>query len=385
VKLRPGMPDEVGMSARRVERLKTLAADWVDQGIVSGLVVLVARKGVIVLQEAFGRIAPDRNEPPAWDTLFGLGSASTLITITAAMALVEDGVLAPNRPVSSYLPEFVGPGKDRILVHHLLAHTSGLRDSEVGWPHNAGAPKSESRSPAKSIQHPAISEYLHLVCNTQVHRPPDSEMSYGHCTIELVGEIVRRVSGQTLPQYAKERLFDPLGMKDTSFTVPASQRHRIIQRPPNAPFAELTAQVERSEVPWAMFSAFSSPRDMATFGQMFLNRGRYGDTQVLSPATVTEMTRNQTEGLAADFLGEHFPDASWGYGWNLHGHKRALGDGTLQSPQAFYQGNAGGVILWVDPTYELVGVYCGAVLKLIREEWPGDLFMNAVTAAIVDA
>jgi CubicO group peptidase (beta-lactamase class C family) len=372
MRLRPGTPEEVGMSARRVGHLRKLVADWVDQGIVSGLVVLVARRGVVVLEEAFGRLAPNRDEPPGSDTLFPMGSASTLFTITAAMALVEDGMLALNRPVSSYIPEFAGAGKDKILVHHLLAHTSGLRDAEVGLPQSPPEPDPQS----------AIADYLRTVYDAEVQRPPSSEMSYGHCTIELVGEIIRRVSGQTLPEYAKERLFEPLGMKDTSFTVPKTQRHRIIQRPPDAPFAGLMAGAEHNEVPWAMFSAFSSPRDMATFGQMFLNRGRYGDTQVLSPATVTEMTRNQAAGLTARFRDEHFPEASWGYGWNLHGNKRAMGDGTLQSPQAFYQGNSSGPIVWVDPTYELVGVYCGAVLKLIGEEWPGDLFMNAATAAV---
>jgi len=71
-------------------------------------------------------------------------------------------------------------------------------------------------------------------------------------------------------------------------------------------------------------------------------------------------------------------------GWNVHGDKRALGDGTLQSLDAYYQGNAAGPIVWVDPTYEIVGVYFSAALKLIADEWPGDLLMNAATAAVED-
>jgi CubicO group peptidase (beta-lactamase class C family) len=123
---------------------------------------------------------------------------------------------------------------------------------------------------------------------------------------------------------------------------------------------------------------------MATFGQMFLNQGRYGDVRVLSRAAVSEMTRNQVAGLSAQYRDEHIPEATWGIGWNVHGDKRAFGEGSLQSPQAFYQGNAGGPIVWVDPTYELVGVYFSTALQLIEEEWPGDLFINAVTAAVED-
>jgi len=193
--------------------------------------------------------------------------------------------------------------------------------------------------------------------------------------------VIRRVAGKPLPDYARERIFSPLGMNDTFYTVPESERHRIVERPADAPFAEMMDSWGRSDVPWASHSVFTSPRDMFVFGQMFLNHGSYGGVRVLSPAAVTEMTCDQVPGLSAKFGDEVFPEASWGLGWNIHGKKRALGDGSLQSPQAFYQGNSSGPIVWVDPVYEIVGVYFSAALALIEQEWPGDLFMNAVTAS----
>jgi CubicO group peptidase (beta-lactamase class C family) len=128
--------------------------------------------------------------------------------------------------------------------------------------------------------------------------------------------------------------------------------------------------------------------DMAIFGQMFLNRGSYGEVSILSPAAVAEMTRNQIPGVSAQYRGEFFPEASWGFGWGIHGKNRALIGGSLHSPQAFAQHGAGGVYFWVDPVYEIVGVYFSVVLEIIDDTRPNecyDLFTNAVTAAVVDA
>ena len=133
---------------------------------------------------------------------------------------------------------------------------------------------------------------------------------------------------------------------------------------------------------------YSTATEMAIFGQMFLNRGSYGEVRILSPAAVAEMTRNQIPGVSAQHRGEFFPEASWGFGWGIHGNKRARQDGSLHSPQAFDHYGAGGVFLWVDPVYEIVGVYFQVTLERIddiRFKSCYDLFMNVVTAAVVDA
>ena len=131
---------------------------------------------------------------------------------------------------------------------------------------------------------------------------------------------------------------------------------------------------------------------------MFLNRGTYGGARVLCPASVAEMTRNQIPGIVARYGDEFFPEASWGLGWNVHGGKKSVGyNGTLQSPQSFAHGGLGGVHLWVDPTYELVGAYFSvhseqgipAGVQVAEGNRGGlmgrrDLFIDAVTAAIID-
>jgi CubicO group peptidase (beta-lactamase class C family) len=189
---------------------------------------------------------------------------------------------------------------------------------------------------------------------------------------------VRRISGRSINDFARERIFEPLGMKDTCYMGPASIRRRIIRRPADAPWAEFFL----GEWAWPLGSTgvFSTAMDMAIFGQMFLNRGSYGDARVLSPASVAAMTRNQVPGIGARYGEEVFTEACWGFGWGIHGDKKVFG--TLQSPETLSHGGSGGVFMWVDPVCEMVGVYFSVTIQ--GGKWNVDLFMNAVTAAITE-
>ena len=390
--LRPGLPGEVGMSAQRIQGVGRLAGGWVAQGITPALVVLVARRGVIVLHEAFGRLTPDENAPPVKrDTIYPVTSLTKPITATAAMLLVEDGLLGLQRPVADYIPEFVAEGKQAVMVHHLLTHTSGLRDEDV-LAHVTKKRGLVAIPPAEKTQHPWIHERLYLGFDAPLWKPPGVEMSYSNHGYNLLGEIVRRVSGQSLADFARERIFEPLRMEDTFYIVSDVVRARIVQRPLDAPFAVGVVGPglgtrEHQELPLAAGGVYTTVKDLAIFGQMFLNRGRYGDVRILSPAAVAEMTRNQIPGIGSRIVGEFFPEASWGFGWSIHGNKKALRYGSLHSPHTFYHHGSGGVQFWVDPVHEIVGVYFSVALEQIdevRTKECHDLFMNAVTAAVVD-
>ncbi len=393
MQLRPGIPEEVGMSAPRLRGVARVAERWVAQGITQALVLLVARRGAIVLHEAFGRLTPDDDAPSVKrDTIYPMTSLTKPITATVAMSLVEDGLLSLQRPVSDYIPEFVGEGKQVVMVHHLLTHTSGLRDEDV-LAHATKKKDMVAIPPAEATQHPFINEILWLRYDAPLWKAPGVEMSYCNYGYNVLGEVVRRVSGQSLADVARERIFQPLCMEDTFYIVPESVRTRIVRRPVGAPFTvglpgPGLGTREHEELPWASAGVYSTARDMAIFGQMFLNRGSYGDVRILSPASVAEMTRNQIPGISSRFVDEFFPEASWGLGWSIHGNKKALRSGSLHSPQAFNHQGSGGVVVWVDPVYDLVGVYFSVVLELIdglHAKTCVDLFINAVTAAVVDA
>ncbi len=388
MKLRYGEPEEAGMSARRVRHVAQLARSWVEQGITPSLVVLAARRGIIVLHEAYGRVGLEPDAPVLRrDTIFPLSSLSKPITATAAMILVEDGLLGLNRPVAEYIPEFAGEGKNAVMVHHLLTHTSGLRDEDL----DAYAETKRGGvaiPPVDATQHPLVHEEIFLRYGAPLWKAPGVEMSYCNHGYELLGEIVRRLSGRSLAEFARERIFEPLGMEDTFFVVPDAVRPRIVRRPADAPDIDLDS-LATQDTPWPSWGAFSTALDMSIFGQMFLNGGSYGETRILSPATVAEMTRNQIPGIGAEFiLDQHFPEAGWGYGWSINGNKKSRLFGSLDSPATFEHGGSGGVNLWIDPVYELVGVYFSVVPRLKSDvaldyDWCADLFTNTVTAAIV--
>ncbi|MCP4536629.1 MAG: beta-lactamase family protein [Chloroflexi bacterium] len=388
VKLRTGNPEKVGMLAQRVRHTANLAEGWVAQGIHPALVVLVARKGV-VLHKAFGHLTPEKSSPSLeLDAIFPLASISKTVTATAAMILVEQGLLGPNRPVSEYIPEFAGEGKDKVMVHHLLTHTSGLTTKDV----DAQIEKktgSVEIPPTDETQHPKINEYLFLGYDTPLTLPPGTEQRYGNPGINLLGEIVRRISDKSLADFARERLFEPLGMKDTTYIVSEPASYRAVKRPADGPLAWIDGR-EFQETPWAAIGAYSTAMDLAAFGQMFLNRGIYGDARILSPVTVAEMTRNQIPGTSSRFVDEFFPEAGTGFPWFIRENKKAIAYGeTLQSSKTFCHGGAGGVFLWVDPVYEIVECYFSVDLGPVtvaewHRHWYGDLFINAVMAAIVE-
>jgi serine-type D-Ala-D-Ala carboxypeptidase len=384
--LRRGTPEEAGMSPERIQLIERRAQEWVDAKINQALVLLVARHGVVVLHKAFGRLYPEPDAPPVLlDTIFPISSISKVITATAVMCLVEDGLLGLNRPVQEYVPEFTGEGKEAVMVHHLLTHTSG-------WDEDSGEAFVDERRgkveipPCPETQHPAVHEWVCLACGAPLVGPPGQEMRYSSPGYNLLGEIVRRVSGKSLDDFARERIFEPLGMHDTFYVLPEEAQRRVVRRRPldPPPFGLDSSEYHRE--PWPESGVLSTAMDQAIFTQIFLNGGSYGGKRVLSPAAVTEMTRDQIPGVPATFRAEFFPEAGWSYGWSVKANKKAPRSfGTLVSPAGFGHGGSGGVFVWADPTYDLIGVYLSTSrLKpgTFVHDWCLDLFSNMATAAV---
>jgi CubicO group peptidase (beta-lactamase class C family) len=377
-----GMPQQAGVSARQVERIRERARDWVAQGIHQALVVLAARRGVIFLHEAYGRLTPEPDSPPvARDAVFPIMSVTKPVTATAVLQLVEAGLVGLNRPVQDYVPEFAGKGKDDILVHHLLTHTSGLRQADVVA--FVAAQRGVAVPPAEPTEHPPAHDYLHRAYGVPLWKAPGAEMAYSCLNYLLLAEIVRRVSGQSMESYLHERIFARLGMRDTYPRRPEKLTQRLVCRSPSAPLAAFIASF--TSAGWGDVGVFSTALDMAVFGQAFLNQGSYGGTRMLSPATVREMTRNQIPGIGAAFRGEFHAEASWGYGWGIKGYEKWRNMAALASSQVFWHSGASGACLWIDPVSEVVAAYFSVPLLPTADggyDWRGDAFMDMVTAAV---
>lgn len=389
--LSPGAPEEVGMSPLKLQRIPELAEEWIRTGVLRGLVLLGARRGRIVLHGAWGPMGPEPGAPPLpQNALFNTASVGKVVTATLLMLLVEEGRVGLNRPIVEYLPEFQGERKDAVLVRHLLTHTAGLRDEDVDKFAKEDA-ANVSIPPAPPGLHPLLNEYLVRRYRAALWKPPGEEMSYSPYSYELLGEIVRRASGEPLDRFAEHRLFHPLGMNDTSYCevdLPQDRRAPLPQYILEATEAEREAR-RTERLYWGSGSTVTTALDLAVFAQMFLNRGSYGSVRILSPASVAAMTRNQIPGISAKFQDESFPEATWGFGWSVHGNKNSW-CGGLYSPESCEHWGAGGAYLWIDPVHEVLGVYFSAaeshstLTESFHRSYRCDIFTDTLTAAIDD-
>lgn len=371
------------MSSAKVSYCKSLIQNLITQEVTPAFIGLVARRGVIVFNEAFGSQGPEPNSPAvSTDTLFPLASITKPFTATALMTLVEDGLVSLNRPVSWYIPEFMGEYKEQVLVHHLLTHTSGLTDKTVGE-HLDSKPKSIEVPPPEETQHPEIHKMLYRAYDVPLTKRPGEVMRYCNFGMQLVGEIIRRVSRQPLQQFFHQRIFAPLGMDSTYLVVPQEARSRAIRFPEDSEHGRWMCNERHFETPHAAGGAYSTVGDMAIFAQTFLNKGIYGTERILSPVTVAQMTRNQIPGIPATYEGEVFKEASWGLGWNIFGNKIDYESGPLKSTQAYGHGGSGRSILWIDPEYEVVGMIFYVKMPPVYRK-PDDVFRNAIMSAIIE-
>jgi CubicO group peptidase (beta-lactamase class C family) len=362
-KLRAGTAEEAGILPDRVARAKDIAADAVKKGLTPSLAVLAARRGVIPLHEAFGQLRPGPDAPPLpRDAIFPITSATKPITATLIMILVEDGRVGLSRPILDYLPELEGEGLELVLVHHLLTHTSGYDDMVI---------------------------FPTLVQARESH--PDLDWSDGNAVEAMMFETCRAVPRTKAPgEFARERLFGPLGMKDTDYILRDDMRERVLQRPMEAPLSENLIIFPGIESDYWRTSSnggaavYSTAMDLAIFGQMILNGGSYGNERILSPVTVAEMTRNQIPGVPAILGQRTVAEGSYGYGWIVAADERwRYFSASIRTPGAFVHSGAGGINLHLDPAYDMVTVYMEVTMKISENLEPISWSFDHVHSALL--
>ena len=335
----------------RLVLLDTLVEDAIRDGRLPGAVVVVGHAGEIVYERAFGARAVD-GPPEAMtpDTIFDLASLTKVVaTTTSVMILVEEGRLRLRDRVATYLPEFSSHGKDRITIEHLLTHVSGLRPD---------LPLEEVFEGADTAIARAADEVPEA--------GPGERFVYSDINFFVLGEIVRRVTGQTLDQFARDRIFRPLGMRDTGFNPPAPLRPRIAPTEPCAPLAWPCggdgAVMLRGRVhdPTARrmggvaghAGLFSTAGDLARFCRMLLGAGTLDDVRILAPLTVARMTRVSTPPQMADRRG---------LGWDLDS-RFSSNRGDLFSFGSYGHTGFTGPSLWLDPASDTFVVFLSSRL-----------------------
>jgi CubicO group peptidase (beta-lactamase class C family) len=323
------------------------------------------------------------------DSIFPALSIAKPITATAVMMLVEEGLLGLNRPVVDYIPEICGKGTDKILIFHLLTHTSGYDELVTSDFIDNHFDSDMDVSNIDVTEHPKIHQLMHTSYPVNPVGPPGATMRYCNYNFILLAEVVRRVSRQSFTGFIEKRIFKPLGMRNSSFLLEDVFRGRMVKRGPDLPFPEFDDE-DWLDWPTGSGGLKTTAGDIAIFSQMFLNGGLYNDVRLLSRPSISEMTRNQIEGIEGEGpYDTKVAEASYGLGFFIPGKVRWPFLGTsLSPPHRFTHSGTGGVRFWVDTDQEIVGVFFGVAKRLHPDlDYPtieADLFQDMVTAAISD-
>jgi CubicO group peptidase (beta-lactamase class C family) len=362
--LPPGTPEEVGLSKERLARIGQMLNGQIEMRSFPGAVALVARKGRVAYFEAVGQLDPKTGSPMSKDAIFRLYSMTKPFTSVAAMILVEEGRLRLTDPVGTYLPKLlkldvavqstdangkatytVVPSERPVTVYDLMRHTSGLV--------YAGFTRNEYVKDLYAKENVGLSgftpaEQFEALAKVPLACQPGTMWEYSLST-DVVGRVVESVSGMPLGRFLDERLFRPLGMKDTTFLVPPDTTVFSSASPTRTaatgrPITRTTcghAQNRR-----AGGAGSGDAMDYARFLQMLANGGYLDGKWILAGTTVRLMT--------ADHLGDikpAIPLLAPGYGFGLgFAIRRAAGlSGVAGSAGEYNWGGAGAPLCWVDP------------------------------------
>lgn len=279
--LRPGAVEESGIPQENIDEAQRVVAEAIFNGEIPGAALFVARKGVVVIEKGFGNaVVEPETIPMKANTMFDLASLTKPIaTASSIMLLVQMKKISLNDKVSKYIPEFKGGYRDKIKIEHLLRHNSGI----PSWDKYFVKFKNEV-APDKVIED---------ICNKPITVKPGTKTIYSDLGYILLGEIVRRVSGQTLDEFTKENIFRPLGMERTMFNPPEEMKKECA-----------ATEIVDSKLRWAEVhdgnatvmggisghaGLFSTVADLGIFMQMLLNGGKYYDKEIFESELVKKM------------------------------------------------------------------------------------------------
>jgi CubicO group peptidase (beta-lactamase class C family) len=342
-------------AADRFAAVSSRMQGFVDQGEISGAVTLVATKDNILHLAAVGQSDLATGRRMERNDIFWIASMSKPMTAAAAGMLVDDGKLSFDDPVEKYLPEFrnmkvaedksegrvLVPATRPITLRDLLTHTSGMGEYVTTDPHWT------------------LAEMCKGIAREPLKFQPGTSWSYSTAGLDTVGRVIEVVGRMPFAKFMQQRLFDPLGMKDTTFWLTSQQQKRFAtnyQRNDQAGKLEPAAifymyggaVTDRSRPPLGGSGLFSTAEDVLKFYQMLLGGGVFEGDRFLKYETVAELTRVQTGKLKAGFL----PGTAWGLGFCVV--KDPQGVAAMLAAGSFGHGGAHGTQSWADPQRSVV-------------------------------
>jgi CubicO group peptidase (beta-lactamase class C family) len=397
-------PSELGLSAERLQRIDRVMQAHVDEGNIAGAIGLVARHGKVAYQATWGHADREEKKAMTVDHLFRMYSMTKAVTGVAVMMLHEEQGWPLSTPAKRWIPELgdlqvthndidpdtgmprhrLVPARRDITIRDLLTHTSGI---SYAGPRDAAGKFYYQEISGRGGDDFSIGDLARGLGSAPLHSHPGEVWQYG-LSQDVLAALVEVMSGQTYDVYLEERIFGPLGMKDTAHWVPESKHSRlaVLYTPAEG------GGVERSEAPPqdsykakpAMLGGgsglVSSVGDYLRFCQMLLNGGELEGTRLLSRKTVELMSSDHIGDLprVGNLIGPND-----GFGLTFRVIREPGLSGALGSAGEYSWGGAAGTRFWIDPEEDLIGLFMIQILPHTNLLY-GTEFKNLVYQSIVD-
>jgi CubicO group peptidase (beta-lactamase class C family) len=372
--LKEDKPELVGMNTERLQRIDQTLQEYISKGYQVGVVALIARHGKIVYYKGIGLDDIATKTPLKRDAIFRIASQTKAITSVAVMMLFEEGRFLLDDPISKYIPAFKNPkvldkfnekdttyttipAKQEITIRHLLTHTSGIGYPVIGSKEANAIYAKAHISSGIGTPNSSLAEMMNALGALPLTHQPGGKFTYGLST-DLLGYLVEVISGLSLDQFLRTRIFDPLDMKDTYFYLPADKHNRLtVLYTEDASKAAIKTVARNGQtpdypkLPGKYYSGgvglSSTAYDYAVFLQMLLNGGEYNGKRLLSPTTVRLMIHNQIGELSLGLK-------KFGLGFELTTERESfrvpLSEGSFAWSGYF------GTTYWADPKEGIVAV-----------------------------
>jgi CubicO group peptidase (beta-lactamase class C family) len=370
-------PNAGGFSSEGLARLDAYLKNEIAENKIPGAIMMIQRDGKTVYFSSFGVRDPGTKEPLTPDSIFRIYSMSKPITTVAAMMLVEEGKLQLDDPLSKYIPAFANvkvgvekkaedgtlgldtvPAKRPITIQDLMRHTSGLTYGFFG----EGLVKKAYLDAHLFAGDVDNAEFADRIAKLPLAYQPGTTWDYSH-SVDILGRVIEVVSGKSLFQFEKERLLDPLGMKDTSFYVTDPAKKLLIAEPfPNDRTIGNEAVMGDPRVVRRWESGgggmVSTIGDYARFAQMMLQGGTLDGKRYLSPKTVAYMGSNHIGQGSGVVPGPYYlPGPGFGFGLGFAVRTEAGVTPWEGSVGEMNWSGAGGTTFWIDPRENMFVVF----------------------------
>lgn len=372
-------PESVGMSTARLGRIDDLVKEYIDKKWIAGAAVLVARDGKIVYYKGLGYDDIDKKTPMKKDAICRIASQTKAITSVAVMILYEEGKILISDPVSKYIPEFKNPkvldkfnaadttyttvpAKRELTIRDLLTHTSGIGYAQIGSKESNAIYYKAGVVGGIGVDKIVLGDKMKILGGLPLMHQPGEKWTYGLNT-DVLGYVVEVVSGMSLDEFFRKKIFEPLGMKDTYFYLPKEKQNRLATLYSEDSTKHIIKDGESFELNGTMYVNYpnmngtyysgggglsSTAYDYSVFMQMLLNGGEYNGQRILSRASIRMMTSNQIGDI-------DFGDDKFGLGFGIVTERGSAK--TPVSPGTFSWGGMFSSSYWIDPKEKIIAQF----------------------------